>query len=115
MSELHILGTDKESAWTDWSGRGFRTKSIARCLAQACPSMGLTERKRLAQKISDGEPLFFRIEHPERLSNLPHILESTGILFSIREKKSQPSGPENPIPSGTSDAKASGVPDSRGL
>lgn len=25
------------------------------------------------------------------------------------------SGPENPIPSGTSDAKASGVPDSRGL
>jgi len=31
------------------------------------------------------------------------------------KKQAQQSGPENPIPSGTADAKASGAPDSRGL
>lgn len=32
-----------------------------------------------------------------------------------RTNQSEQCGPENPIPSGTSDAKASGAPDSRGL
>ena len=47
------------------------------------------------------------------------VLSPVALVYSlgrnIKRRNTEQCGPENPIPSGTSDADASGVPDSRGL
>ena len=83
MLILHLLGQDSSRAWTDWSGRGFRKKSISERLKAVCPSLRLTERKRLAKRLADGAPVSFRIEVPEHLGGLTAILEATGAQFTI--------------------------------
>ncbi len=86
MLVLHILGQDKTRAWTDWSGRGFRKTSFSERLKAACPSLRLTERKRLAQSLADAVPLSLIIEVPERLRSLTNILEATGVRFTVDEE-----------------------------
>ncbi len=54
--------------------------------------------------------LFSMLRAINRFRGLDDLSRHSGLPNKIQQ-----SGPENPIPSGTSDAKASGLPDSRGL
>lgn len=85
MRTLHILGKDDGRGWTDWSGRGFRTTSIAERLKEACPSLRLTERKRLARKLADGARLSLVLEQPDKVESLIVLLEATGVIFSMED------------------------------
>jgi hypothetical protein len=85
MLVLHILSWDKNRAWTDWGGHV--KKDLAGRLLSACPSLRLTERKRLAKKIADGAVMSIDIEDPKYAESLSHILEATGAVVSMDEKK----------------------------
>src|SRR5882724_2114386 len=97
MLTLQILGSDESKAWTDWSGRGFRKKSIAEYLKRVCPSLQLTERKRTAKKLADAVPLRLTLEKPENSKALLTILEATGVVFTLKEEEpnqtSEPTAP----------------------
>ncbi len=80
---LHVIGSDESRAWTDWSGRGFRKKSLAEALKKACPSLRLTDRKRIAKKLADGEPAQLLIEEMSAAKRLFDILEATGVVFDL--------------------------------
>ena len=91
MLVIHILGKDKDRAWTDWSGH--EKKQLAGRLQSACPSLRLTERKRLAKQICDGAAVSIPIETPRFAESLFHILESTGTVASMREEEPIPRPP----------------------
>jgi hypothetical protein len=81
---IEVKGWDKDRAWTDWGGH-FK-KDLGNRIESACPSMRLTERKRLAKRISSGEPVIIKIEDTKYAESLAHILEATGALLSVRNQ-----------------------------
>jgi hypothetical protein len=81
MLVLQILRWDKSRAWTDWGGRA--KKGYAEALGSACPSMRLTERKRLAKKLADGASMSIIIEDLKYAESLSHVLEATGAVISM--------------------------------
>jgi hypothetical protein len=99
---VSILRWDKSRAWTDWSGHV--KKQLGGLLQSACPSLRLTERKRLAKTIVDGAVISITVENAKYAESLSHILESAGAAVSIsKEEPNQPPEPTRPSgPSGSS-------------
>ena len=99
MIVLNILRWDESRAWSDWGSRGHRKKCLEDRLKRACPSLRLTERKRLAQKLTDGIAMRVVIEDPKYTESLSVILEASGA--SIRMSEEEPNQPLEPTaPSG---------------
>ena len=95
MLTLEVLNRDEDRAWTNWSGRGFRRKSLSERLKQACPSLRLNERKRFAQALADGLPLELVIEKPESAGPLFSILDATGVVYITRPNPAEPGARAN--------------------
>ena len=107
MIVIQILRWDKSRAWTDWSGHV--RKQLVGLLLSACPSLRLTERKRLAKKIAEGAVGRIVVENPKYAESLSHILESTGAAVSIsKEEPNQSQEPTSML--GTSAAEPPRVP-----
>jgi len=85
MLVIKIQGKDSALSWTNWGGH--EKKQLAGRLQSACPSLRLTERKRLARLIVDGAAISIPVEVPKYAESLYHILESTGTVASMREEE----------------------------
>lgn len=81
MIAVHILRWDRSRAWTDWGGHA--KKQLAGLLQCACPSLRMTERKRLARRIIEGAVTTIEVENPKYAESLSLILESTGASVSL--------------------------------
>jgi hypothetical protein len=86
---IKILRWDKTRAWTDWGGR-LKT-DLAGSIQAACPSLRLTERKRLARMLAAGGVTDIVVENPKYAESLSHILEATGAVVSMSNVESNQS------------------------
>jgi len=94
MTTVEIIRWDRSRAWTDWGGH--EKKQLAGRLQSACPSMRLTERKRLAKSIAAGGLARIVVESPKYAESLFHVLESIGAVVRISEQ--EPNKAPEPTP-----------------
>jgi hypothetical protein len=87
---ITVLSFDKDRAWTDWGGQA-RTMLSDR-LREACPSLRLTERKRLAKSLLKGGGARVRIEVEAQLNSVHHMLESLGAMMRIEKELDETPG-----------------------
>jgi hypothetical protein len=55
-------------------------------MKEACPSLRLTERKRIAKQLLSEWPSQVRIEDDAHFSSIHHVLESVGAMMIIEEE-----------------------------
>ena len=85
MVKLAIHGWDKTRAWTNWSG--VLRKGLAYQLQIACPSLRLTERKRLARTILKGELITVVVETEKYAEALAALSGHHSGLFKLPHEK----------------------------
>ena len=110
MTVVEITRWDRAHAWTNWGGH--EKKQLVGRLQSACPSMRLTERKRLAKEIVGGGLAKIVVENPKYAESLFHVLESIGAVVRIAEEEPNQS-PEPTRMLGTSPAEQARVPSTR--
>ena len=94
MLVIDIIRWEENRAWTDWGGH-LKT-DLADRLQSACPSLRLTERKRLAKQIAAGGVMSLSVENPKYAESLSHILEATGAVISMKEEPNPSPQPTRP-------------------
>ena len=81
MVTISIQDWNTERAWADWSGQAKH--QLVQRLKEACPTIRVTARKRLASAILKREVCNIQLPGIRGASGIRHVLESLGASVVI--------------------------------
>ncbi len=76
MVTIVIQDWSSDRAWTDWCGQAKH--QLVQRLKTACPTLGLTDRKRLANAVLKREVSSIQLPGMRGALGIRHVLESLG-------------------------------------